>query len=439
MALKASELAGLVPKKYHDGQGLYFDKKKNGASWIYKYTLNGVAREMGLGKYPEISLQKARDLAGKARSQKAEGKDPIADRAAVRRHGVTFEDAAREYYRVHCQHYARPENWIRGMEVNVFPHIGRKSVAGLTVPELTKFLKPIWGKEKTRKLRQWIGAVVKYVSADDPRVDRDLMARVADALGPQNIEYENLAAIPWRDIPALWKTLPSTLVGLSTKMLILTGQRVAPVILAEWDEFDFAERVWNIPPGRVKKWKYRYRVPLTRPMIDVLREARRKWGREGLVFPSPDSASGHLSNNAHRLWLQKHGWRDDQGNLATAHGLRSAPRTWMDDRKPPVEWRLAEHIMQHMGSLGNSTEQAYLRTDQLEHRLDVLEEWSEYVVSGEVKAREDVIAKKQMDKVVDSDGRTKREILEWSREMDEPLRDWSRMTAGEAAKWAKED
>lgn len=95
--------------------------------------------------------------------------------------------------------------------------------------------------------------------------------------------------------------------------------------------------------------------------------------------------------------------------------------------------------MQHMGSLGNSTEQAYLRTDQLEHRLDVLEEWSEYVVSGEVKAREDVIAKKQMDKVVDSDGRTKREILEWSREMDEPLRDWSRMTAGEAAKWAKED
>lgn len=416
--LKSGDLGGLPAGKHHDGEGLYFDKKQRGASWMYKFTLNGQAREMGLGKYPEIGLAKARELAGKARSLKAEGKDPIADRAAVRRQGVTFEEAAREYFRIHCQHYAAPSNWIRGMEINVFPHIGTKPVAGLTPPDLTKFLKPIWGKEKTRKLRQWINAVIGYVSADDPRVDRDLMDRVANALGPQNIEYDNLAAIPWRDIPALWQALPPTLVGLSMKLLVLSGLRVKPVILAKWSEFDFVEKVWNIPPGRVKGWKYRFRVPLTRPMTDVLREARRKWGGEGLVFPSGDSASGYLSNNAHRLWLHKHKWKDDHGELATAHGLRSALRTWMDDSKPPVDFRIAEHVLQHMGSLGSQTEQAYLRTDQLEHRRDVLEAWSTYVLSAEVAARERTKAALDLDQPIEKGGRTRRQVHVWARDDD---------------------
>jgi len=200
---RASDLEGLTQgKMHHDGEGLYFHKKVRGASWIYRYTLNGQAREMGLGKYPEIGLAKARELASKARALRAEGKDPIAQRAAVRRQGVTFEEAAREYFRIHCQHYAEPSNWIRGMEINVFPAIGRKPVASLTPPDMVKFLKPIWGQEKTRKLRQWINSVVQFVSADDPRVDRDLMERVANALGPQNIKYENLAAIPWRSVPS---------------------------------------------------------------------------------------------------------------------------------------------------------------------------------------------------------------------------------------------
>lgn len=414
--LKTGELASLpTGRRHHDGDGLYFDKKVRGASWIYKFTLSGQAREMGLGRYPEIGLAKARELAGKARALKAEGKDPIAERETARRRGVTFEEAAREYYRVHCQHYAEPTNWIRGMEINVFPHIGKKSVASLTPPDMIKFLKPIWGKEKTRKLRQWINAVIGFVSADDPRVDRDLMERVANALGPQNIEYDNLAAIPWDQIPALWQALPSTLVGLSMKMLVLTGLRVNPVVLADWDEFDFTHKVWIIPPGRVKGWKYRFRIPLTAPMVDVLREARRKWGGEGLVFPSADSRSGHLSNNSHRLWLHKHGWKDEHGALATAHGLRSALRTWMADSKPPVEWRLSEHVLQHMGSLGSQTEQAYLRTDQLEHRREVLEAWAKFVLSAETGARDRARAALDLDQTVEQGGRTRRQVADWSR------------------------
>lgn len=412
---------GFAKKSYlGDGGGLILEvRSPAAASWIYRYKLNGVAKRMGLGSYPAVGLKEARKLAAKARGQKVTGDDPMQVRAAVRRRGLTFEAAALEYWNAHCQSLAKPNNWLNGMKLNVIPHIGKRAVADLTADDLIKFLKPIWGQEKTRKLRQWINAVVGYVSADDPRVDRDLVKKVDNRLGPQNITYENHPAIQWQRIPELWSALPATLVGLSMKLLILSGQRVNCVVLAEWQEFDFGEKVWTIPAGRVKGWGYCYRVPLTRNMVEVLREARRKWGGEGLVFPSEDSASGHLSNNAHRLWLHKHEWKDPDGRLANAHGLRSALRTWMDDSKPPIEWRLAEHTMQHMGSLGSPTEQAYLRTDQLEHRRAVLERWDEYVVSKETEKREKLKANQSLadhlNETLDAQGRTMREVEEWAR------------------------
>ena len=415
--LKSGELATLAQKRHHDGEGLYLDKKVRGGSWVYKFTLNGHAREMGLGRYPDIGLAVARQLAAKARGERAKGNDPIAERAAVRRHGLSFQDAAMEYWNTHCQDRAKPNDWLNGMTLNIFPSIGKKAVVDLTPDDLIKVLKPMWGQEKTRKLRQWINAVVGYVSADDPRVDRDLMAKVDNRLGPQNIQHDNHPAVAWQEIPRLYAASPTaTLVGLSMRLLILTGLRVSCVTLAEWSEIDFNDHVWTVPAGRVKGWKYEYRVPLTGPMVAALREAQRRWNKSGLIFPSADSKVGTLSYNAHRNWLHDHEWKAPDGKLATTHGLRSALRTWMHDRKPPVEWRLSEHLLQHMGSLGTSTELAYLRTDQLDQRRDVLEAWSEFVTSAERHARQGEIEARTLDKVADSDGRTLREVMKWARD-----------------------
>lgn len=67
-----------VPKKYPYGAGLYFVVQASGsAAWAYRYTLGGVAREMGLGPYPAISLKKARVRAQAAAELKADGIDPL--------------------------------------------------------------------------------------------------------------------------------------------------------------------------------------------------------------------------------------------------------------------------------------------------------------------------------------------------------------------------
>ncbi|SEK54941.1 Phage integrase family protein [Roseovarius nanhaiticus] len=422
-----------------DGAGLILlINSATSQSWVYRYKVGGLEKRLGLGSYPHVNLSQARKLAQRERGKRAEGLDPAREKVMRKRRGVTFEEAAREYWQTHCQSMAKPSNWIAGMEKHMFPRVGTRVVADVLPEHLITAFKPIWGREMSRKLAQWVNAVIVFVSVDDPRVDTQLMDKVKNRLGPQKIEYEHHAAVPWQKVPDLWQALPDTLVGNSMKLLLLSAVRVNCVSQARWDEFDFKEKVWTIPAGRVKGWKVPFRVPLTRPMIEVLRRSRRFAVQTDFVFESPDSKSLHLSNNAHRLWLHKHKWTDADGNLATAHGLRSSFKDWSDDAGQ-VDMMLSEHCLQHVKAKGDQTARAYFRTDQLERRREVMEAWSEYAVSGEVQSRKNEEERKRLDETVDVDGRTLREVLKWSHDPDEPLHDDSNMTAEEAAEWARYD
>src|SRR2546423_15464778 len=100
--LKALQVERLSKKPglYNDGAGLCLRVTSPTArSWVLRYMLDGNARAMGLGSYPDISLADARGAASDARKLKAQGKDPIAMRGTVRAQerveaarAVTFRD-----------------------------------------------------------------------------------------------------------------------------------------------------------------------------------------------------------------------------------------------------------------------------------------------------------------------------------------------------------
>ena len=61
-ALNAKQIEKLLrngdPGLTNDGQGLYLKISKAGsASWIYRFKLDGRTRDMGLGKYPRVTLE----------------------------------------------------------------------------------------------------------------------------------------------------------------------------------------------------------------------------------------------------------------------------------------------------------------------------------------------------------------------------------------------
>lgn len=83
-----------APGMYADGGGLYLQVTVNGRkgepakSWIYRYTLRGRAREMGLGSLSAISLQEARNRVSEYRRQRHDGVDPIEARRAQREQAI---------------------------------------------------------------------------------------------------------------------------------------------------------------------------------------------------------------------------------------------------------------------------------------------------------------------------------------------------------------
>jgi hypothetical protein len=66
------------PGLHSDGGGLCLRvTSPTSASWVFRYMMDRKVHEMGLGKYPDVSLARAREKAGVARSLKADGHDPI--------------------------------------------------------------------------------------------------------------------------------------------------------------------------------------------------------------------------------------------------------------------------------------------------------------------------------------------------------------------------
>ena len=108
------------PGYYSDGNGLYLQVSATGSkSWIFRFTIKGKQREMGLGAIHTISLSSARLKAKEQRLMLVNGLDPLTVReqaraaeALTRAKMMTFDECAVETLR----HRIKP-----GMSASVLP------------------------------------------------------------------------------------------------------------------------------------------------------------------------------------------------------------------------------------------------------------------------------------------------------------------------------
>ena len=142
--------------------------------------------------------------------------------------------------------------------------------------------------------------------------------------------------------------------------------------MARWSEIDSSDRkapVWNIPASRMKS-RRRHRVPLSMQAESVLDEARKELDyTTGLVFPAPSGQP--LSENALPIRARK-------TTGATAQGFRSSFKNWAAERG--VSWEVSELSLAHQ--VGNATSRAYFRSDLLDARRPVMQDWADHCRAG---------------------------------------------------------
>ena len=92
----------------------------------------------------------------------------------------------------------------------------------------------------------------------------------------------------------------------------------------------------------------------------------------GLVFPSTLKPGRPLSDMTLTKILRSVGLAD----RATVHGFRTSFKTWAMERTD-TPWTVGEAALAH--TLGNSTEQAYARSDLFERRRTLMQQWADYL------------------------------------------------------------
>ena len=383
MALSAARVKTLKePGRYSDSGGLHlFISKAGRKSWVLRITIDGRRRDIGLGGYPSVSLALAREKAADNRAAIAEGRDPVAEKHAPTM--PIFKEAARAVHEANKPRWRNARHmssWMKTLERHVMPKLGGTPLDRIGRGEVLRVLTPIWTTrpETARRVRQRMRTIFRWAMAHGFMESNPAGEAIDGALPPMPKVKAHFRALPYQEVGTALQTVDESQASLAAKLcfrfLVLTAARSGEARGATWDEVDLQDRVWRIPSERMKAGT-EHRVPLSRQAIEVLTEASVLRDESDLVFPSSTKKSSPLSDMTLTKILRSVGL----SARATVHGFRSSFKNWTLEQTD-MPWAVSEAALAHI--LGNSTEQAYARSDLFERRRELMQMWADYVLDN---------------------------------------------------------
>ena len=221
--------------------------------------INGQPCNIGLGSFPVISLAEAREKALENRRAVVQGRDPR-DRVE----GMpTFEQAVEKVIAIHEPNWkdgARSaEIWRSSLRDYALPRLGRKPVNKIATSDVLAVLVPIWTekRETARRVRQRIGAVMKWAIAEGHREDNPAGEAIGAALPKNGTPRKHQMALPHGEVGEALRKVQGSNAWPATKLafefLVLTAARSGEVRGARWEEIDPEARTWTLPGERIKE------------------------------------------------------------------------------------------------------------------------------------------------------------------------------------------
>ena len=253
------------PGRYGDGRGghglsLLVKPSSSGnlsKTFSQRLRINGHPCNIGLGSFPVITLAEAREKALENRRAVAQGRDPR-DRSG----GIpTFAQAVEKVIQIHKPNWkdgARSaELWRSSLRDYALQRLGRKPVNKITTSDVLAVLVPIWTekRETARRVRQRIGAIMKWAIAEGHREDNPAGEAIGAALPKNGTPRKHQRALPHGEVgEALQKVQKSNAwpaTKLAFEFLVLTAARSGEVRGATWEEIDLEACTWTVPGKRI--------------------------------------------------------------------------------------------------------------------------------------------------------------------------------------------
>lgn len=371
-------------------------------SWLLRVRVGNTRHPIGLGSYPQVSLAEAREMAKglvmeakqgvNLKAQKnARRSTLLAEQARVK----TFIQCVEEYLEKKGEERSNAKHrkqWATTLETYAYPFIGKMIVADITRADVLRVMNQRADPKNAKSHSFWlvknetahrvlgrIKTVLDYAKSSDYR-SGDNPAEWAGnlkniLLTPDKVgKVNHQPAVPYRMVGDFMQKLRAnkSISAKALQFLVITGVRSGSVRAADWSEINFAEKLWVIPAEHTKT-KEEHRVPLPPQAITLLKSLP-KLADNPKIFPSVRGLQ--LSDMALSQLMRGMQERGELTVKAVPHGFRSTFRDWAAEcTSYPDEIRKA--ASGH--TVGDAVHQSYQRTDLLEKRRALMEEWAKFL------------------------------------------------------------
>ncbi|MEQ1781064.1 MAG: integrase arm-type DNA-binding domain-containing protein [Hyphomonadaceae bacterium] len=412
--LKPRQVTTLPVGFHSDGSNLYLRvTSPTSRQWVFRYSMHGKVRQLGLGSTVERGITDARALAQKMREAIRDGLEPSVLLAARDPDKMTFRIYAEELIEAKRKEF-RSEKWGKQWSATlaeyVYPGIGEKRANDVTLSDIEAILRPMWNvkTETASRVRSRIAAILDYAYVAEGLDKRN------PATFSGNLEHRGFGrprkinpvrhhpAAPYSEVPTIMAELREVTgtTALCLRFTILTWARSSEARAAAWEEISPDGSLWTIPARRMKAGR-EHQVPLCEEAGKILTEMSKRRRRDtSAIFPG---ARGGLISDVginkvlHSLDTVKRldaaATEQLRANLpraeregafargVTVHGFRSSARSW-GAAKTIFPRELLELSLAHENT--NKVESAYQRDKVLEKRGEVMAAWDAYCRNSNV-------------------------------------------------------
>ena len=365
-SLKPAEKA----RKYADGGGLFLYIPTSGSKlWRMAYRFNKKSKLLSFGEYPTVTLKKAREKRDEAKKLLADGIDPAQHKKAARaareaEEANSFKNIALEWQETQTVHIlpAGRAHLLHCLEQHIFPHIGSMPITQIEAADILAFVKPF---EKQDRLNQ-AHLLIQLCAIRTKRPKHHPTILDKNRIGKLLLEFDEHPG--YYPVTCALRIMPHVFV------------REKELIWAEWTEFDLERAEWRIPAERMKK-REMHIVPLSRQVLQILRELHRFSGNGRYLFPSARYMEKPIQKSTMLAALRRKGY---SGSEMCIHGFRSMASTLLNEMGFNSDWIERQLSHDHR----DAVRAAYNHAQYLPERRNMMQTWSDFLDDLREKARQ---------------------------------------------------
>ncbi|WP_200375976.1 site-specific integrase [Thiocystis violacea] len=290
------------PKEARATEGEYSDTEvaglkllvsKSGRKFFYfRYSVNGQKRAVKLGEQGALSVTEARQQALERRYQLDQGRDPQAEKIALRAIPTFAEFALQEYLPYARQHKRSADSDESKLRVHLLPRFGAQRLDTLTTRDLQRYHGEIKTSHCAATANRHLSLLAKLFKL---AVSWERLAK-NPCLGVKKFQENNQRHryLSQDELQRLFQAMdaePNQVIVAALKFLLLTGMRKEEALQARWEHVDLDQGTLFLPD--TKSGRSRYVV--LNPAALALLQAQPRHEDHPYVFPG--RVAGRPVNN----------------------------------------------------------------------------------------------------------------------------------------------